>query len=205
MNKETIMGLFGKKKKTKKQSPSKSSKATAAPKVKEKSKQESNEANPNDVAEETSNEPKSHKDSLLELWATNRSEKIPIGRSLQTRDEYIEGGIAKEGADEKAFYRRVFAVETNELDELAVIKSTTSERGKIIPDYDGKSRTRPYVYTTDDEGQPIKKGKKYIENPPSKDIKPEVAEKLLKEAIKHPNSYKNVVKMKKRKKDKRQE
>lgn len=200
------MGFFNKKKKLKKQSTSKSSRATAAPKkVKEKPKQKSSKANTNIVAEETSNEPKSRKDSLLELWATNRSEKIPIGRSLQTRDEYIEGGIAKEGADEKAFYRRVFAVETNELDELAVIKSTTSEKGKIIPNYDGKSRTRPYVYTTDDEGQPIKKGKKYIENPPSKDIKPEVAEKLLKEAIKHPNSYKNVVKMKKRKKDKRQE
>lgn len=93
MNKETIMGLFGKKKKTKKP-----------------------------------------------FWKNTDRKKF-----ADARWEYIEGGIAKEGADEKAFYRRVFAVETNELDELAVIKSTT-------------------VYTTDD-----------------------------------------VVKMKKRKKDKRQE
>ena len=199
------MGLFGKKKKTKKQSTSKSSRATAAPKkVKEESKQKTNKTSTNVVVEETSNKPKSRKDALLER-ATNRSEKIPIGRSFQTRDEYIEGGIAKEGADEKSFYRRVFAVETNELDELAVIKSTTSEKGKVIPDYDGKSRTRPYVYTIDDEGQPIKKRKKYVENPPGKDITPEAAEKLLKESIKHPDSYKNVVEMKKRKKDKRQE
>lgn len=200
------MGLFGKKKKMKKQSTSKSSRATAAPKkVKEESKQKSNKTSTNVVVEETSTKPKSRKDALRERWATNRSEKIPIGRSFQTRDEYIEGGIAKEGADEKSFYRRVFAVETNELDELAVIKSTTSEKGKVIPDYDGKSRTRPYVYTIDDEGQPIKKGKKYVENPPGKDITPEAAGKLLKESIKHPDSYKNVVEMKKRKKDKRQE
>lgn len=102
------MGLFGKKKKMKKQSTSKSSRATAAPKkVKEESKQKSNKTSTNVVVEETSNKPKSRKDALLERWATNRSEKIPIGRSFQTRDEYIEGGIAKEGADEKSFYRRV--------------------------------------------------------------------------------------------------
>lgn len=220
------MGLFSKKKKNKAKrttptskvttksaskvtskptSQVKSKQTTAPTKTKEESKQKTNKANADAVTEEASAETKSRKDVLLENWAANRSEKIPIGRSFQTRDEYIEGGIAKEDADEESFYRRVFAIETNELNELAVIKSTTSPKGTIIPDYDGKSRTRPYVYTKDDEGKPIKKGKKYIENPPSKDIKPEVAEKLLKEAIKYPNSYKNVTEMKKRKEEKRQE
>jgi len=92
--------------------------------------------------------------------------------------------------------------------------STENERGSAMVEikdidmlaaYDRKYRTRPYVYAKDDKGKPIKKGKKYIENSPRKDIKLEVAEKLLKEAIKYPNSYKNVTEMKKRKEEKRQE
>lgn len=150
-------------------------------------------------------QPKSKKQSLFERWRSNRSKKIPIGRSFQTRDEFIEGGIPKEGADDKQYYRRVFAVETNELDEMVIAKSTTSEKGTTIPDYNGVSKVRPFVFTKDNEGKPIKKGRKFIENPPAQDITSEVAEKILKKAIKHPNDYKKVQDMKKRRQKKGQE
>ena len=142
----------------------------------------------------------SKKQQLLELWKGNRSSAIPIGRSFQTRDEFIQGGEPKAGYEDKGHYRRVFVVETNQLDEMAVIKSTTSDAGEIIRDYDAVSRARDYVYTLDNNNAPIKKGPKFIENSPTKDISEEEAKRLLKKAIKQPKSYKNVAVMKERKK-----
>ena len=142
----------------------------------------------------------SQKEKRFDQWKSNRSSEIPIGRSFQTRDEFIEGGQPKAGYEDKGYYRRVFVIETNNLDELAIIKSTTSEKGKPIKGYDDRSRFRNYVYTLDDQNNPIKKGAKFIENPASKDISEEEAARLLKKTMKQPNSYSKVTKMKKRKK-----
>lgn len=142
----------------------------------------------------------SKKEQLLERWKENRSSSIPIGRSFQTRDEFIQGGAPKAGYEDRGNYRRVFVVETNQLDEMAVIKSTTSDAGELIRDYDGVSRARDYIYTLDDNDAPIKKGPKFIENFPTSDISEEEATRLLKKAIKQPKSYKNVAVMKERKK-----
>lgn len=144
--------------------------------------------------------PVSKKQQLLERWKENRSSTIPIGRSFQTRDEFIRGGTPKTGYENKGYYRRVFVVETNQLDEMAVIKSTTSDAGELIRDYDGVARARDYAYTLDDNNEPIKKGPKFIENSPTSDISEEEAARLLKKTIKQPKSYKNIAVMKERKK-----
>lgn len=60
----------------------------------------------------------------------NVSQKIPNGRTLQTRDEHFEGqkNYRKPGYENKGDYRRVVVIDSNRDDELAVIKLTTSKK-----------------------------------------------------------------------------
>lgn len=103
----------------------------------------------------------------------NISKNIPNGRTLQTRDEYFSGAATyrKPGYEKKGNYRKVAVVDSNRNDELAVVKLTTSKRGKSILG-EKKSKYRPFVETKDEKGMPIKVGKKFIENPPHKDLSP---------------------------------
>jgi len=100
----------------------------------------------------------------------NVSKRIPNGRTLQTRDEYFEGAqnYRKEGYEKKGLYRTVVVVDSNRKDDLAVITLTTSNKGVEVPGRK-KSKYRPFVETRDDEGNPIKTGKKFKENKPKKD------------------------------------
>ena len=61
---------------------------------------------------------------------TNVSQKIPNGRTLQTRDEFFEGQekYRKPGYENKGLYRKVVVVDSNRADELAVVKLTTSKQ-----------------------------------------------------------------------------
>lgn len=109
----------------------------------------------------------------------NVSRKIPNGRTLQTRDEYFEGkkNYRKPGYEQKGNYRKVVVVDSNRKDDLAVVKLTTSGKGKSIPG-EKKSKYRPYVETKDDTGKPIRIGSKFVENSPKKDLSFEAVSKI---------------------------
>ena len=102
----------------------------------------------------------------------NVSKNIPNGRTLQTRDEnfYGQSTYKKPGYEGKGNYRKVVVIDSNDLDDLAVVKLTTSEKGITLEYANGKSKFRPYLLTLDDEGAPIRIGRKFYENPSSKDL-----------------------------------
>lgn len=102
----------------------------------------------------------------------NVSKTIPNGRTLQTRDEYFYGGsnYRKPGYAKKGNYRKVVVIDSNDLDDLAVVKLTTSPKGITLDYGNGKSKFKPFVSTLDNLGKPIRVGKKFIENKPNKDV-----------------------------------
>ena len=62
-------------------------------------------------------------------------------------------------------------VDSNNKDELAVVKLTTSKKGIPIKTYrQGKSKIRPFVETRDFRNQPIKRNKYFLENKSSYDF-----------------------------------
>lgn len=147
-------------------------------------------------------EKKNRREKEYAYFDRNQSATIPKGRTLQTRDEFISGGIPKpEYTDKpKVFYRTVIVVDTNELDELAIVKKTTSPKAAPVKDAKRKVSARPILHTLDNEGAPIKKGKKFVENSASRDISPEEAERIKRKAIRYPEDYKKLHDMKKRRK-----
>ncbi len=102
----------------------------------------------------------------------NVSRSIPNGRTLQTRDEYFEGdkNYRKPGYENKGLYRSAVVVDSNRDDELALVVLTTT--GEDVPGRK-KSKYRPFVETLDDDGNPIKIGKKFKANKPKKDLSQE--------------------------------
>ena len=50
----------------------------------------------------------------------NKSTKISDGRTIQTRDNYLEGGenYSKEGYEDKGLYRLMIVLGSNKKDEL---------------------------------------------------------------------------------------
>ena len=145
-------------------SEEKNAKKPAASKAAGKNKIENSKSKAK-PAEKKTNSPKSQRKNI--------SQKIPNGRTLQTRDEFFEGQekYRKPGYENKGLYRKVVVVDSNRADELAVVKLTTSKQGTALPDYQqGKSKYRPFVATKDDENKPIKVGKKFLPNKQQKDV-----------------------------------
>ncbi|MBQ9713702.1 MAG: hypothetical protein IJV83_00075 [Clostridia bacterium] len=114
----------------------------------------------------------------------NVSPTIPNGRTVQTRDEFFFGqkNYRKPGYEKKGNYRKAVVVDSNKKNELALVKLTTSEAGKSIPG-SKKSKYRPFVETKDNEGQPIKLGKKFIPNPPKSDLSMHAVSEIKKDAF----------------------
>lgn len=132
----------------------------------------------------------------------NVSQKIPNGRTLQTRDEFFEGQekYRKPGYENKGLYRKVVVVDSNRADELAVVKLTTSKQGTALPDYQqGKSKYRPFVATKDDENKPIKVGKKFLPNKPQKDVSQKDVNQIKKDSIKRKDNRNKLRELKGRK------
>lgn len=119
----------------------------------------------------------------------NVSQKIPNGRTLQTRDEFLASGkgYKKPGYENKGYYREIIVVDSNRFDELAIVKGST--HGKSIKGLK-KTKFKPFVETLDNEGFPIKRGVKFIENKPKKDLSTYQVNHIKKEAFK--NSSKNL-------------
>ncbi len=129
--------------------------------------------------------------------STNESRKIPKGRTVQTRDEYIEGGYPKPGYEDKGNYRRGVVIDSNELDELALVILISSKKGKPVSE-GSKARYKPYIETRDNEGLPIKTGKKFIENPPKKDISQASVKAIRKDCNKYESNRKKLSDLKSR-------
>lgn len=113
----------------------------------------------------------------------NVSLKTPNGRTIQTRDEYFEGqkNYRKLGYEKKGLYRKAVVVDSNRKDELAVVKLTTSKKGKSLDYKEGKSKYRPFVLTKDDKGKPIKLGSKFVKNSPKADVSKKEVNKIKKD------------------------
>ncbi len=132
----------------------------------------------------------------------NVSQKIPNGRTLQTRDEFFFGDTKyrKPGYEGKGLYRIVVVIDSNRKDELAVVKLTTSKKGKNLPDYQkGKSNYRPYVRTKDDENKPIKVGEKFVENRKKKDVSQKDVNTIKKDVVKIKKNRNDLKRLKGRK------
>ncbi len=101
----------------------------------------------------------------------NISKKIPNGRTFQTKDNYFYGAENYRKPNVRGHYRRVVVVDSNRKNELAVVKLTTSKKGKSISTYKkGKSRYRPFVFTKDFRNKPIKRNRYFIENNKTNDL-----------------------------------
>ena len=112
----------------------------------------------------------------------NVSQKVPNGRTLQTRDEFLESGknYKKPGYNQKGLYRKVVVVDSNRNNELAVIKLTTKGKHKL-PNYQkGKSSFKPIIETKDNKNKPIVIGPKFKENNTKQDLNKKDISKIKK-------------------------
>ena len=119
----------------------------------------------------------------------NVSQKIPNGRTLQTRDEYLESGKGKtnikpDHPNSKDLYRRVGVIDSNRKDELVIIKLTTHGKHKLDNYLSGKSKYKAFLEIKDNEGNPIKiDGIRFQENKPKRDISPKDVIKIKKDCL----------------------
>lgn len=102
----------------------------------------------------------------------NRSHKIGDGRTMQTRDNYLEGGknYSKAGYENKGLYRLIIVLSSNKRDELIVTKGTTKGKYRLTNYKNGMTTYNPYIYTKDDEGNPIKVNFKFKLNKKSNSV-----------------------------------
>lgn len=121
----------------------------------------------------------------------NISKTIPNGRTIQTRDEFLASGKGKENIkpdhpDKNDLYRLSVIVDTNRKNELAIIKLTTSKKGKKLEGYrNGESRYRPYIEISTSDGQAIKiDNKNFVANSPKKDVKKSDVNKMKRRVLK---------------------
>ena len=124
----------------------------------------------------------------------NVSQIVPNGRTMQTRDEFLESGknYQKLGYKNKGYYREVIVIDSNRENELVVVKGSTKEKS-----IDGLNKTKfkPFVETKDNNGKPIKIGIKFIENKPQKDLNKHQVNQIKKELFR--NSSKSLIKQNK--------
>lgn len=91
----------------------------------------------------------------------NISKKVSNGTIVRTRDEHFAGqkNYRKQGYDKKGLYRSAVVVDSNDKNELALVKETTSNRAEIVV---GDKKYRPHILTKDDKNKPIKEGPKFV-------------------------------------------
>lgn len=119
----------------------------------------------------------------------NISKKVPIGRTLQTRDEFLASGKGKKNIkpdhpSKRDLYRRVGVVDSNANDELAVIKLGTKGRHALKKYLNGKSSYNAFIEIEDNKNKPIKiDGIKFVENKPNRDISKQDIDEMLNNAL----------------------
>lgn len=100
--------------------------------------------------------------------ARTTSGKVPQGRTLTTRDKYLN-----KQAQEPEKERPVVVIETNEANDLAVVQLSSrkgKDRTRLKNYQQGQSYFKHYVEIMDDEGNPIRVNNKFKENHPNMDV-----------------------------------
>lgn len=118
------------------------------------------------------------------------TKKVPNGRTLQTRDEFLASGKNKSNikpnhGNKNDLYRRVGVIDSNKNGDLIVIKLTTKGKHKL-PDYlNGKSTFKPIIEIEDNEGNRIRiDNPKFKENSPKRDLSKKAVTAMKKAAFK---------------------
>lgn len=133
----------------------------------------------------------------------NVSDKVFAGNAIRSRDEYFYGGKPKPEYNDKpaVMYRKAYVIETNNLDELAVVKSTTSKGHTLVTKPDQKFKAN--VYIIDNDGNPIKISPKGAAKPKfirssTDDLTAADVEKIRKRTYKFADSNEKIVELKSR-------
>lgn len=133
----------------------------------------------------------------------NVSDKVFAGNAVRSRDEYFYGGKPKPDKVDKPdeMYRKAYVIETNNLDELAVVKSTASKGHFLKSKPDQKFKAN--VYIMDNEGNPIKISPKGTAKPKfirssADDLTQEDVDHIRKRTYKYADSNEKIAKLKSR-------
>ncbi len=127
----------------------------------------------------------------------NVSKKIENGRTLQTRDEFLEGGkdkiIHPEHPDPNDLYRKIVVIDSNRNDEIVAVK-TGKSNGKPLVDYQlGESKYKPFVVTSDADGRPIVvDGKKFKKNKRNENVSKKDVNTIKKDCLTSPETSKRL-------------
>lgn len=119
----------------------------------------------------------------------NVSQKIPNGRTLQTRDEFLGSysgskNIKPQHPKQSDLYRRVAVIDSNRNDEVVIVKLTTKGQHKLKNYLDGKSTYKAFIEIHDNDGKPIKiDGVKFLENKPKRDISSKDVNQIKKDCL----------------------
>ena len=121
----------------------------------------------------------------------NVSQKVRNGTTLQTRDEFFEdnNGFKKDKYKDKPdiFYRNITVVDSNRNNELAVIKHQSSGMFSVKNNAKQDRKYNTYIKTKDNEGKPIKVGKKFKRANPNYDVTEKKANEMKKNSLKSSN------------------
>ena len=121
----------------------------------------------------------------------NVSQKVKNGTAILTRDEFFEdnNNYRKDKYKDKpnVYYREATVVDSNRNDELAIIKHQSSGKFSVKNKAKQKRTYNTYIKTKDDEGKPIKIGKKFKRANPKYDVTEKKANKMKKQSVKSSN------------------
>lgn len=115
--------------------------------------------------------------------ARTASGKVPQGRTLTTRDKYLDNK-AKQPEKE----RPVVVIETNARNDLAVVQLSSragKDRTRLKNYQQGQSRFKHYVEIMDDEGNPIRVNQKFKENHPNMDVSRQDVDTIIDTVFNH--------------------
>ncbi len=131
-----------------------------------------------------------------------KKRSVPLGRTLSTQDNYL--GRSKTGSTKE---RPVVVIETNKRNDLAVVPLSSrngKHRTRLKKYQDGRSYFKHFVEIEDDEGKPIRVGRKFRENHKNQDVSAEDVELIRYKVLYHSSpAPKNLQKMKKFQKQKK--
>ncbi len=126
------------------------------------------------------------------------SKEIPVGRTLQTRDEYLASGKGKKNIkpdhpDKKDLYRRVGVIGSNSNGDAAIVKLSTKGRHKLDDYSNGKTRYNAYIETKDNKGRRIRvDGKKFKENGSERDLSKNAVEQIKENCLRNAETSKSL-------------
>ena len=120
------------------------------------------------------------------------------GAALRTRDEYLKNGVEKpEHKGDKVYYRVVYTVEVNGLNEAAVVKRTT-KKGRHLKEKSSE-KFHEEIFIEDNEGNAIKIGDKFVRSVKD-DIGKVDVDYILKRCKHYPDTAEKLKKFRMRKK-----